>query len=176
MSTLAEYKVATLARPDVADIVKLEAVERIPVKSVVNGRQEVTGYQEVEHVMEGTGRKLKKYDVHLVKTRMVDGVEHKHFVTEGIAVYDQGTPGEEVVVVNSTVEKAARVATAIERYIRKLPYLNVEDIEVNAEAKTARFQALKDNGNNTANEVEVFVYGVKLPNTPIEYKHVEVIK
>ena len=175
MSTIAEYKVETLARPDVADILKFENVERIPVKTTVNGRQEVTGYQDVEHTMDGSGRKLKKYDVHLVKIVKENGADVKKFVTEPIAVYDEGTPTEEVITVVQPT-KVVRTATAIEKYIRKLPYLDVQDAEFDPETKSARFNALKDNGNGTANEVEVFVYTVKVVDAPNEIKHVEVIK
>jgi hypothetical protein len=172
--TLDEYKATTLARPDVADIVKFEAVERIPVRAMVEGRQEVTGYQDVEHTMEGTGRKMKKYDVHIVKVVTQNGVETKQFVTEAIAVYDQGTPGEEVQIV--TPVKVARAATQLERYIRKLPYLNVEDIEIDPVNRNAQITALKDNLNGTATEVAVFVYTQKVKDAPDVIKHVEVTR
>lgn len=175
MSTINEYKTATLARPDVADILKFEPTERIPVKAVVNGRQEVTGYQEVEHTMEGSGRKLKKYDVHLVKIVKENGADVKKFVTEPIAVYDEGTPNEEVVTVVQPT-KVERAATALERYIRKLRYLNVDEVELDPETRSARLQALKDNLNGTATEIEVFVYTEKVKDAPDVIKHVEVIK
>lgn len=165
---------ATLARPDVVDILKFEPVERTPVKVTVNGRQEVTGYQDVEHVMEGSGRKLKKYDVHLVKVNKVDGVEVQQFATESIAVYDEGTPGEGVVVV--TPVKTERLATALEKYVRNLPYLNVEEIEAHPDTKSMSLVALKDNGDGTAKQVDVFIYTVKVKGEPDKIKHVEVIK
>ncbi len=174
MSTIAQYKLDTLARPDVVDIVKFEPVERAPVKSLVNGRMEVTGYQDVEHITEGTGRKLKKYDVHIVKVTKVDGADVKQFVTESIAVFDEGTPGEEVQIV--TPVKTTRAATALERYVRKLAYLNVEEMEINPETRSMNFSALKDNGDGTAKQVEVFVYTKKVKDAPDEIKHVEVIK
>lgn len=176
MSTLQEYKSSVLARPDVVDIIKIEAVERQPVKAMVNGRQEITGYQEVEHTVEGSGRKMKKFDVHILKQVQVKGQTVNQFVTEPIAIYDKGTPTEEVIVltVNNTAD---RIVGRLERYIKSLPYLNVEDIAIDEDAKTATFQALKDNGDGTAKAVEIFVYTFKKDKaSPVETKHVEVIR
>lgn len=160
---LSEYKSALLAREDVDDIVRLEPIEMRP-----NANK--TEYVQVVHTTE-TGKKITKYDVHLMRTE--GGV--KRFEKESIAVINEGQETEEVMIVSSTA-RATRIASKLERYINRLPYLNVADAQVDPEAKTARFTALKDNENGTASEVEVFAYLSKGADGVVVEKHVEILK
>lgn len=160
---LQDYKTNTLARADVDDIVKIEPVEMRPTA-------DKKGYEQVVHTTE-LGKKLRKYDVHLM--RVEDGV--KQFVKEHLVVVNEGEADEEVVFTAPTTEKIARTVSRIERYINGLPYLNVEDVQIDGQAKNARFKALKDNGDGTATEVEVYAYVFKAnKDTPAVEKHVEI--
>jgi len=163
---LQTYKTNTLAREDVDDIVKVEAVETRP-----NPNKKEGGYvQVIQETV--SGKKITKYDVHLM--RVVKGL--KVFDKEHIAIIDEGAATEEVVFTQPTTEKTDRVAGRIERYITGLSYLNAEDIEVDGEAKNARFTALKDNGDGTATEIEVFAFIEKNKGEANEIMHVEITK
>ena len=161
-----EYKTTTLARADVIDIVRLEPVEKKP-----NPDEKVGGYLQVVQVTE-SGKKITKYDVHLM--REVDGL--KEFDKEHIAVVNEGQSDEEVVFTKPSTEKVDRVASRLELYINGLPYLNVSDMEIDGEAKNARFSALKDNGDGTATEVEVYAYIKGIKGEKNEETYVEITK
>ena len=164
---ISQYKTTTLARADVIDIVGLEAVEKMP-----NPDKSVGGYVQVVQTTE-SGKKITKYDAHLM--REVDGL--KKFEKEHFAVINEGETDEEVVFTQpQTVDRSARVASLLERYINDLPYLNVSDMEIDGEAKNARFSALKDNGDGTATEVEVYAYIKIVKDAPNEEVHVEITK
>ena len=164
---ISEYKTTTLARTDVFDIVGLEAVENMPNPDKTKG-----GYVQVVQTTE-TGRKITKYDAHLM--REVDGL--KKFEKEHFAVINEGETDEEVVFTQpKTVDRSARVASRLERYINNLPYLNVSDMEIDGEAKNARFTALKDNGDSTATEVEVYAYIKRIEGEKNEETYVEITK
>jgi len=163
---LLSYKNITLAREDVDDIVRFESVEMRP-----NPDKKVGGYVQIKQDTV-LGKVITKYDVHLM--RVVDGI--KTFDKEHIAIVDEGQETEEVVFTAPSTKKVDRVVGKLEKYIANLDYLNAEDITVDSEAKTARFTALKKNADNTATEVEVFVYIEKVigdKNTPV---HVEITK
>ena len=162
-----QYKTTTIARADVFDIVTIEAVERMP-----NPDKSVGGYVQVVQTTE-SGKKITKYDAHLM--REVDGL--KKFEKEHFAVINEGETDEEVVFTQpKTVDRSARVASRLERYINDLPYLNVSDMEIDGEAKNARFSALKDNGDGTATEVEVYAYIKRVKDEPNVEAHVEITK
>ena len=164
---ISEYKTTTLARSDVFDIVGLEAVERMPNPDKTKG-----GYVQVVQTTE-SGKKITKYDAHLM--REVDGL--KKFEKEHFAVINEGETDEEVVFTQpKTVDRSARVASRLERYINNLPYLNVSDMEIDGEAKNARFSALKDNGDGTATEVEVYAYIKGIKGEKNEETYVEITK
>ena len=164
---ISQYKTTTLARADVFDIVGLEAVENMP-----NPDKSVGGYVQVVQTTE-SGKKITKYDAHLM--REVDGL--KKFEKEHFAVINEGETDEEVVFTQpQTVDRSARVASRLERYINNLPYLNVSDMEIDGEAKNARFTALKDNGDSTATEVEVYAYIDRIKGEKNEESHVEITK
>jgi len=164
---ISEYKTTTLARSDVFDIVGLEAVERMPNPDKTKG-----GYVQVVQTTE-SGKKITKYDAHLM--REVDGL--KKFEKEHFAVINEGLADEEVVFTQpKTVDRSARVASGLERYINNLPYLNVSDMEIDGEAKNARFTALKDNGDSTATEVEVYAYIDRIKGKKNQETYVEITK
>jgi hypothetical protein len=164
---ISQYKTTTLARADVFDIVTIEAVERMPNPDKTKG-----GYVQVVQTTE-SGKKITKYDAHLM--REVDGL--KKFEKEHFAVINEGETDEEVVFTQpKTVDRSARVASRLERYINGLPYLNVSDMEIDGEAKNARFSALKDNGDGTATEVEVYAYIKRVKDAPNVEVHVEITK
>jgi len=164
---ISQYKTTTLARADVFDIVGLEQVERMP-----NPDKEVGGYVQVVQITE-SGKRITKYDAHLM--REVNGL--KVFEKEHFAVINEGETDEEIVFTQpKTVDRSARVASRLERYINGLPYLNVSDMEIDGEAKNARFTALKDNGDSTATEVEVYAYIKRIKDEPNVEVHVEITK
>jgi len=164
---ISQYKTTTLARADVFDIVGLEQVERMP-----NPDKEVGGYVQVVQITE-SGKRITKYDAHLM--REVNGL--KVFEKEHFAVINEGETDEEIVFTQpKTVDRSARVASRLERYINGLPYLNVSDMEIDGEAKNARFTALKDNGDSTATEVEVYAYIKRVKDEPNVEVHVEITK
>jgi len=159
-----DYKTSTLARPDVDDIVRIEPVELRP-------NAEKTGYEIIVQTTE-SGKTVTKYDVHLM--RVVDGV--KIFDKEQIAIVDEGKDTEDVVFRAPTTAKEDRIASRLERYINTLPYLDVQDKQIDPAAKSARFTALKDNGDGTATEVEVFAYIKVVKDQPNTTVHVEIRK
>ena len=164
---ISQYKTTTLARADVFDIVRLEQVERMP-----NPDKEVGGYVQVVQITE-SGKRITKYDAHLM--REVNGL--KVFEKEHFAVINEGETDEEIVFTQpKTVDRSARVASRLERYINGLPYLNVSDMEIDGEAKNARFTALKDNGDSTATEVEVYAYIKRIKDESNVEVHVEITK
>jgi len=164
---ISQYKTTTLARADVFDIVTIEAVERMP-----NPDKSVGGYVQVVQTTE-SGKKITKYDAHLM--REVDGL--KKFEKEHFAVINEGETDEEVVFTQpKTDDRSTRVASRLERYINDLPYLNVSDMEIDGEAKNARFSALKDNGDGTATEVEVYAYIKGIKGEKNEETYVEITK
>jgi hypothetical protein len=164
---ISEYKTTTLARSDVFDIVGFEQVERMP-----NPDKKAGGYVQVVQTTE-SGKKITKYDVHLM--REIDGL--KKFDKEHFAVINEGLADEEVVFTQpKTVDRSARVASRLERYINNLPYLNVSDMEIDGEAKNARFTALKDNGDSTATEIEVYAYIKGIKGEQNQEVHVEITK
>ena len=164
---ISQYKTTTLARADVFDIVTIEAVERMPNPDKTKG-----GYVQVVQTTE-SGKKITKYDAHLM--REVDGL--KKFEKEHFAVINEGETDEEVVFTQpKTVDRSTRVASRLERYINDLPYLNVSDMEIDGEAKNARVTALKDNGDSTATEVEVYAYIKGIKDEKNEEVHVEITK
>ena len=149
---LSEYKTSTLARADVDDIVKIEPVERRPTA-------DKKGYEQVVHTTE-TGKKITKYDVHLM--RVVDGV--KRFDKEHIAIVNEGEATEEVVFTAPTTEKKEVSETAIETYVNSLPFKSIKITEIDTEAPSATFTAIKVE-NGVGKRVEVFAYreGTKAP-------------
>jgi len=163
---ISQYKTTTLARADVLDIVGLEAVETKPNPDKTKG-----GYLQVVKTTE-SGKKITKYDVHLM--REVNGL--KEFDKEHIAVVNEGLADEEVVFTKPSTKKVERVEGRLEKYIKGLPYLNVSDMEIDSEAKNARFTALKDNGDSTATEVEVYAYIKGIKGEKNEETHVEITK
>ena len=163
---ISQYKTTTLARADVFDIVTIEAVEKMP-----NPDKSVGGYVQVVQTTE-SGKKITKYDAHLM--REIDGI--KKFDKEHIAVVNEGQSDEEVVFTKPSTEKVDRVASRLELYINNLPYLNVSDMEIDGEAKNARFSALKDNGDGTAKEVEVYAYIKRVKGEKNEETYVEITK
>lgn len=156
---ISEYKTRTLAREDVKDIVKFEAVERDRAGNPVISLTE-------------SGRKVQKYDVHLM--RVVDGVTV--FDKEYIAVLDKGEVTEEVEFRSQSTEVKPRVSSKLEKYIQKLPYLDVEDVQIDPVAKNARFNALRDNKDGTATQVEVFAWIGRNPDKTTFETHVEITK
>ena len=164
---ISQYKTTTLARADVFDIVTIEPVEKMP-----NPDKSVGGYVQVVQITE-SGKKITKYDAHLM--REVDGL--KVFEKEHFAVINEGETDEEVVFTQpKTVDRSARVASRLEQYINGLPYLNVSDMEIDGEAQNSRFTALKDNGDTTATEVEVYAYIKIEKDAPNVEVHVEITK
>ena len=149
---LTDYKTSTLARADVDDIVKIEPVEVRPVKGT-------NDYEQVVHNTE-TGKKITKYDVHLM--RVVDGV--KRFDKEHIAIVNEGQATEEVVFTAPTTEKKEVSETEIETYVNSLPFKSIKITEIDTEAPSATFTAIKVEGG-VGKRVEVFAYreGTKAP-------------
>lgn len=143
---LATYKTETLAREDVKDIVKFEAVER-----------DRSG-NTVIHLTEN-GRKVIKYDVHLM--RVQDGVTF--FDKEQIAVIDKGEATEEIEFRAPSTKPAEVVAPSqLEDYVMKHAnnrlYLDKRIIEMNTAAPWVRFTGIKNNGNGTGTTVTCFAY------------------
>jgi hypothetical protein len=138
-----EYKKNTLARADVRDIVKLEAVERDRTGQVIVTRTE-------------GGKDLIKYDVHLM--REVDGVVV--FDKEMIAVLNKGKEDEEVQFRSPTTEPKPAVAPSqIESYVKSLPFINPVIEEMNTEVPYVYFRAVQALPEaNKGREVRVFAY------------------
>jgi len=149
---LTDYKSTTLARADVEDIVKVEPVEVRPVKGT-------SEYEQVVHTTE-LGKTLRKYDVHLM--RVVDGI--KQFVKEHIVVVNEGETDEEVVFTAPTTEEKAVTENQIETYVKSLPFKDIKITEINTNAPSATFTAIKVE-NGAGRRVEVFAYreGAKAP-------------
>lgn len=145
---LTEYKTQTLARADVDDIVKIEAVEKRPIKDAT-GR--VTSYEQVVHTTE-QGRKITKYDVHLM--RDVDGV--KQFSTESIAVVNEGAADEDVVRTSQT--QAEKTKSAIEQFIDGQPGYHKQILQLDVDAPSATFTALVPQGDGTVKNVTYLAY------------------
>lgn len=148
---LKDYKKNTLDRTDVDDIVKLEPVEMRPLKT--------GGYEQVVHTTE-KGKTIRKYDVHLM--RVVDGV--KQFQKEHLAVVDEGLATEEVVFTAPTTEPKEVSESQIEKYVKTLPFHNVEIVKMDTEAPSVLFNAIQVDGR-VAKHVEVFAFkdGAKAP-------------
>ena len=144
---ISEYKTTTLARSDVFDIVGLEAVENMPNPDKTKG-----GYVQVVQTTE-SGKKITKYDAHLM--REVDGL--KKFEKEHFAVINEGETDEEVVFTAPTTEKQEVSETEIETYVNSLPFKSIKITEIDTEAPSATFTAIKVEGG-VGKRVEVFAY------------------
>lgn len=142
---LTDYKTATLAREDVDDIVRIEPVEMRPTA-------DKKSYEQVVHTTE-SGKTIRKYDVHLM--RVQDGV--KQFVKEHLAVVNEGEDDEEVVFTAPTTEKKEISESAIETYIKSLPFKDIKISKIDTAEPSALFTGIKIT-DGVGKRVEVFAW------------------
>jgi hypothetical protein len=139
---LSEYKAQTLARADVKDIVKLEAVDRDRSGNVIVLRTE-------------NGRDAIKYDVHLM--REIDGITK--FDKEMIVVLDKDKETEEVHYrEQGSSAPVAATESQIETYVKSLPFILPRITEMNTEVPWVKFEAIQVTGANAGKEVKVVAY------------------
>ena len=150
---ISDFKAALLAREDIDDILRVEAVE---VQKTADNK-----YNQVVHDLE-SGRTLRKYDVHVIGTQ--NG--QKNTFSIPVAVYNQGQTDEAVEELRKTITPEV-TESQIEAYIKSLPFVGVRNLEVDAVNVTARFEAIEVTGANAGREVKVFAY--KPGNKPPTY-------
>lgn len=147
-----EYKTATLARPDIVDLLMIEPVEMMPI--VVDGVK--TGEYQKKVWETANGKTRCKYDVHLVQQVPQQTVEDNGTITtnyvqtdviEQITVIDEGKATEEVAFRKRVAEVDLR--TEVQKVQAFLPdveteYVRVENISYDAKDLKAEFTGIKE--------------------------------
>lgn len=139
-----------MTKQEVLNQITKDAVELIKIE---NAELDKDG-SPIVHTLPN-GRTMTKYNAN-VAAKEGEGVQVRNIP---FIVFNEGEADEEAYITqNAKAPQPDAARQAVTTYLDSQPYIRYQITEVNEEGMYARARAIKDNGDNTASEVNLFIW------------------